>query len=429
MKTRISGSVTGISLMVLFLMAGCEDRVYEEYYVMTPVYMSFEDLRKSVEADDPKEISQPGKIYLKDNFIFINEYFEGIHIIDNTDPGNPVVAGFITIPGNVDIAVAGNILYADSFTDLVVLDISDMTDIHEIDRIEDIFPYTVPETEGKMLLTTMVEPAKGVVVAWDKEKRKERVAGQSSRDVFIRFETLGLATFAGAKDAGFSAGSSAGQGGSMARFGIYDNYLYAIDHLDMHIFNIENFSSPLKSGSERIDWSIETMFIYGDKMFIGGQRGMYIYDLNDPAKPVHLSTYWHITSCDPVVVEGDIAYVTLRAGTFCGAGDNRLDVIDISDLRNPKLIKDYQMREPYGLGVDNKILFICEGNKGLVVYNAEDPLMITKNKIADFPGIHAYDVIPVNGVLLMIGLDGLYQYDYSDPAKIEKLSFIPVYSN
>jgi hypothetical protein len=429
MNTKISGSVTGILLVVMFLIAGCEDRVYEEYYVMTPVYMSFEDLRKSVEADDPKEISQPGKIYLKDHFIFINEYFEGIHIIDNSDPKAPVINGFINIPGNVDMAITGNILYADSFTDLVVMDISDMGDIRVIDRIEDIFPYTVPETAGVMLLTAMVEPSKGVVVAWNKEKRKERVSGQSNNG-FISFRDQGLSTFSAARaDAGSSAGASAGQGGSMARFGIYDNYLYAIDHLDMHIFNIENFSSPLKSGSERIDWSIETMFIYGDKMFIGGQRGMYIYDLDDPAKPVHLSTYRHITSCDPVVVEGNTAYVTLRAGTFCGAGDNRLDVIDISDLRNPRLIKEYQMREPYGLGIDNNILFICEGENGLVVYNAEDPLMIARNKIADFPGIHAYDVIPVNGVLLMIGLDGLYQYDYSDPANIEKLSFIPVYSN
>lgn len=429
METRISGSVTGILLMMLVFMAGCEDRVYEEYYVLNPVYMSFEDMRKSVKIDEPKELSQPGKIYLKDNFIFINEYFEGIHIIDNSDPEAPVIAGFVTIPGNVDMAVVDNILYADSFTDLVVLDISDVSDINEIDRVEDIFPYTVPETGEVKLLSTMVEPSEGVVVAWEKELRRERVSNDSPNSFFL-FETMDVATSSATRaDAGFSAGASAGQAGSMARFGIFDNYLYAIDHLDMHIFNIENFASPQKTGSERVDWNIETMFIYGDKMFIGGQRGMYIYDLIDPAKPVKLSTYWHITACDPVVVEGDRAYVTLRAGAVCGGGDNRLDVIDISDLRNPTLIKGYPMREPYGLGIDDSILFICEGEKGLVVYNAENPLMIAANKIADFPDIHAYDVIPVNGILLMIGLDGLYQYDYSDPADISQLSFLPVYSN
>jgi hypothetical protein len=37
-----------------------------------------------------------------------------------------------------------------------------------------------------------------------------------------------------------------------------------------------------------------------------------------------------------------------------------------------------------------------------------------------------YDVIPYNGLLMMIGADGLYQYDYSNLQSIEQVSFIPV---
>lgn len=395
---------------------------------MNPVYMSFEDMRMAVNLDTPKELSEPGKIYLREDFIFINEYFKGIHIIDNSDPSSPVIAGFVNIPGNVDMAVVDNFLYADSFTDLVVLDISDVSDIKEIDRIEDIFPYAVPAIGEDHLMVSMVEQSKGVVVRWEKEKRREKV--DNTDDIgFNMFPEIGFRSDAFMKlSSGSSAGASAGQAGSMARFGIFDNYLYAIDHQNMHILNIENFSNPVSSGSKEVAWNIETMFIYGDKMFIGGQNGMYIYDLINPASPEKLSSYWHITSCDPVVVEGDIAYVTLRAGAACGGMDNRLEIIDVGDLRNPKLMKSYTMREPYGLGIDNKTLFVCEGDKGLSVYNAQDPFRITSNKIAHFPDIHAFDVIPVNGILLMIGLDGLYQYDYSDLTDIIELSFIPVYS-
>jgi len=38
-------------------------------------------------------------------------------------------------------------------------------------------------------------------------------------------------------------------------------------------------------------------------------------------------------------------------------------------------------------------------------------------------------VIPNNGVLMMIGEDGLYQYDYRDIENIELLSVIPVIEN
>jgi hypothetical protein len=429
MKANTSKSIIFVFLVMPFIITGCEDRIYHEYYVMNPVYMSVEDMRMSVNLDSPKELSKPGKIYLRENFIFINEYFKGIHIIDNSNPSSPVIAGFINIPGNVDMAVVDNFLYADSFTDLVVIDISDISDIREIDRIEDIFPYEVPDIGDVHLMVSMVEPSKGVVVRWEKEKRKEEVDSPGGVGYFF-FDQIGFGSRAFMElSSGKNAGASAGQAGSMARFGIYDNYLYAIDHVEMHIFNIENFSSPVSSGSKEVAWNIETMFIYGDKMFIGGQNGMYIYDLINPANPEKLSSYWHITSCDPVVVEGDIAYVTLRAGAACGGMDNRLEIIDVSDLRNPKLMKSYTMREPYGLGIDNKILFICEGDKGLSVYDAKDPFRITANKIADFPDIHAFDVIPVNGILLMIGLDGLYQYDYSELTDIIELSFIPVYSN
>jgi hypothetical protein len=40
--------------------------------------------------------------------------------------------------------------------------------------------------------------------------------------------------------------------------------------------------------------------------------------------------------------------------------------------------------------------------------------------------INAVDVIPLNSVLMMIGADGIFQYDYSDPNNIALLSQIVV---
>jgi hypothetical protein len=129
-----------------------------------------------------------------------------------------------------------------------------------------------------------------------------------------------------------------------------------------------------------------------------------------------------------VVVEGDYAYVTLRAGNMCGNDLSQLDVIDISNIYNPELIKVYPMEEPYGLGIDNSVLFVCDGDAGLKVYNASDPEEITSHVLAEYPDINAFDVIPLGDVLLMIGIDGLYQYDYADLENIYQLSHIPIYN-
>ena len=154
---------------------------------------------------------------------------------------------------------------------------------------------------------------------------------------------------------------------------------------------------------------------------------MYIYDVSDANNPQLLSNYEHIRSCDPVVVEGNYAYVTLRAGTACwNAATNQLDVVDISDLQQPKLVKSFAMSHPYGLGIDQGTLFVCEGDEGLKVFNAQDVQKIDQNLIAHLTGFDAYDVIPNGQTLLMIGQDGLYQFDYSNPDDIKQLSMLTV---
>jgi len=84
------------------------------------------------------------------------------------------------------------------------------------------------------------------------------------------------------------------------------------------------------------------------------------------------------------------------------------------------------MFNPYGLGIDQGTLFICDGEDGLKIYDAKDPFMLKSNMLAHFEEINTFDVIPVNDILIMIGTDGLYQYDYSDLNEISLLSKIPI---
>lgn len=404
----------------------CSDKIEEIYTVNTPVYLSYAELRSSFSVGNPEVIHQPGKIYFKDDFIFINEYQKGIHVINNADPSDPRIVSFIEIPGNVDMAIKGDKLYADSYIDLLTIDISDMDNITEVNRDTNVFPYIIPEYEVGML--GEIDQNKGIITGYEISEKTEAFTGnQYHYNRFPMWEARFFAMDAASKNS--ISGSGSGTSGSMARFTVFGNFLYAIDKASLHLFDISNAADPKFTKQIPISWEIETLFPYNQMLFIGARSGMFIYSLQNPANPQFISEFRHASACDPVVVEENYAYVTLRGGNLCGAIESQLDVIDISVIESPSLVKSYPMTEPYGLGIDNNVLFICDGKDGLKIYNASDPNAIDENVIAHYQNIDAFDVIPLGNVLLLIGADGLYQYDYSSPDDIKQISYIPVYNN
>jgi hypothetical protein len=392
--------------------------------------MSFDELRAAVKTEGPKDIQQAGKIYIIGKYLLVNEPGKGIHIFDNTDPAAPKNLSFINIPGNIDMAVKGSILYADSHIDLVAFDISNPASIREVSREENIFPVWTRSFAN----AGQIDPAKGIIVEF-KQSRTTQISGCGEASMSPYFWHEGMFAV-DTRQASFSASPAAsapsspskpGIGGSMARYTIYDNYLYTIDDANMQLFDISSPSNPTFAGLINVGFNIETIYPYKDKLFIGSQTGMHIYDNVDPANPVRLSTFAHVRSCDPVVADDKYAYVTLRNGNTCGGFTNQLDVVDISNLSSPRLVKSYQMSNPHGLGLDhvNNTLFVCDGSSGLKVYDANHPLNLDRNILSRKTG-HTYDVIPYKNIAIVTGNDGISQYDYTDPRNLKLLSKIPV---
>jgi hypothetical protein len=411
------------------LLEGCTDscEVKSEFTVYKPVYTTLEELRASVQMTEPEPIKTVGKIYYKDGFLFVNEPGKGIHVIDNSDPSSPRAKSFINIPGSYELAIKGDILYADSFIDLVALDISDLNNVREVNRLENIFG-------GYNSLGFYVDPQLGVVTDW--EANTEKKVYKSDCDVIIQpwggcYMEGGIALLNGAafdKSAAIAPGNGSGPGvgGSMARFTINNDHLYALDAGNVQAVDITSERNPVIKNKLHVSWDIETIFPHAQNLFIGSRSGMHIVDVSSPASPVKVSTYTHVRSCDPVVVNGQYAYVTLRSGTQCEGFTNQLEVIDIQNLQSPQLLKTYAMHNPHGLGIDRTTLFVCDGDQGLKVYDASDIQTIDKNQLAHYGEIDAFDVIPFNNILMMIGRNGIFQYDYTNPRSITLLSSIPV---
>ena len=217
--------------------------------------------------------------------------------------------------------------------------------------------------------------------------------------------------------------NEAGQGGSLARFILKDNYLYTVDIYGLNVFNILNPEAPVKVNSIPIGFNIETLFNLKDKLYIGSQNGMYIYSIENPETPTYIAEARHFTACDPVVANLTHAFVTLHADIGCGTTINVLETYDITDSANPVLIASRNLTKPIGMGLYQNYLFVCDDE--VKIFDISDPansvLVRSINK-------NSFDMIIYNNLLVLIGENGLYQYqlDESNIENIIELSTINI---
>jgi hypothetical protein len=407
MKRNLGNSI--LVLLILVFISGCNydcDKVtYTQY---RRIVLNLDSMRTAVKLQSARTIKTPGALYYKDGFVYVNERGEGIHIIDNRQPATPLPIAFINIPGNNGLAARQNYLYADSFLDLIVFDISDPSKIKEVQRFNNAFNQVVDPM-------IYFDSYSNALVKYQEEQ---------ITTTECEFEQFGMEESDFTADYALSQASETGSAGSMARFVVTDKVLYTVDESSMTVFDVSDAASPKKQTTIEFGWGIETIFPHDKNLFIGSQTGMHIFDNANPLEPVLISTYQHFRACDPVVVQGDYAYVTLRDGNTCNTSRNQLDIVDLKDLTAPKLIKSYDMLNPHGLGINGACLFICEGDYGLKTFDvdASDPSIITssfwlKDK-------HAFDVITLPNILMMVGEDGFYQYQYVCGENLEYLSKI-----
>ena len=390
----------------------CRSTFHYTYYV--PVYRTTSEVRANIRSNAPRSIERPGKIYVRGNFIFLNEIDKGIHVIDNSNPANPVNKAFIDIPGNMDLAVKGNTLYADLYTDLAAVDISNPLNAAVTKVIDGVFPYRY--------YGNFVADQSRVIVEWEK---RDTVVTEDCNGGPLAFpnDKVFIMYAATSSSGGSSATASVspyGVGGSMARFTIVGNRLYTVSNSELNVFNIDNAALPSFSRKNNIDWNIETIYPFKNNLFIGSSLGMFVFNISNPDNPAQIGQFSHVFSCDPVIADDDYAYVTLRSGTSCRGATNQMDVLRLNSSTNPTLIKSYPMTNPHGLSKDGNVLLVCDGAAGLKLYNAANPANL--QPLSTVAGLETYDVIALNGVALVVAKDGLYQYSYTNPSNPQFLS-------
>jgi hypothetical protein len=430
MKKLLLAKFISFFTLVLVLSSCSKDKCTTKmtYVKYEPVYKTLAEIRQPVSVVGPRAVKNPGKIYLYHSYLLINEQLEGIHLIDNSNPSNPVNVAFIKIEGNLDMAIKGNMLFADNYIDLVTIDLSNPLQATLVDRDMNVFPNYGEDIDGRLC-----------VAYSSREVTEDIECGQISgggfgnplvnQGVGVAMMSQGGTTSGSNGVSGRSGDATAGVGGSMARFTVNGNYLYTVDNSNLHTFDISNLSNPSEISNNTIGWAnIETIFPYQNMLFIGSNSGMFIYDLINPASPQQISVFEHANACDPVFVNGNRAYVTLRGGNRCQNFTNQLDIVDITNIQNPTLVTSHPMFNPHGLSIKNNVLYLCDGDEGLKVFDASNDIELVNRKLYQDNSIATYDVIasPYRDVLLVIGKDGLFQYDISNNTNLVRLSSIPV---
>ncbi|NOT35883.1 MAG: hypothetical protein HOP11_00735 [Saprospiraceae bacterium] len=384
----------------------CQNK--EVFYQYDPVYVSKDEIKNGYKVGASRTLKSAGKIYVYGDYLLINEPYEGIHIVNNSNPSSPQFISFITIPGNLDLAVINNILYADNYTDLLAINISNPASPVLHCRVEDVF------------MPILKDPLRGYLVRYKKTEFR-RIISCEDRNFGRGWFAEGDVLFK--NNSNGSGGSAPGLGGSTARFTIYGDYLYTVDISQLYVFDIKK-QCPLLLNKVQIGWNIETIYPYNDFLYIGSTSGMFMYGLKNPALPNLISSVSHWSSCDPVVAEGNTAYVTLHGGTACNGYTNQLDIIDISNIYTPVIIKSYDMFSPRGLAISEDFLYVCDD--GLKIYNVTDKLNMKLLKHEKLSLVNDIILYPDRKHCILTGEEGIRQYSIENNSKLRLLSNIPV---
>lgn len=407
-------------ILLILLLVSCNEPVYRIYTGNAPVYMSYSEFRSSVTIDNSVTLENPGKVYLSGNLLFIVEELKGIHIYDNSNPASPVKKTFVKIPGVTDISVSGTKLYADSYIDLVVLDIGNLDNISVSLRSNSRFTYLLPPRTNN-LPTAVADKDKGVVIEWEVRSIKEKDIGN---EYFMDYVGPGV-ILEKMNPAGASSGKSGdgiGANGSLPRFAIADDKIFIPTESEMFMYSLATLGNPVRALPEYSLYDLKTISVSGKYMFLGTYYYSHLVDITSPLSIQPLLYFDEVYSCSPFAVDDTLIFSTSRTGTFCGSSSNILSVISISDIQNPRLLKEYQMTAPLGFVKEGDILFVCDTYSGLTIYDASDPLTMTI--IKTYPEINAHNVLIYNDILVLLSNDGIYQYDYSDLQNITLLSSI-----
>jgi hypothetical protein len=329
----------------------------------TPRYLSPDDRLYSTES-----------MTLADKLLLVSDV-SGLHIYDISDLSAPRKVMRIRLGSNKTSAVKDDIIYTNDYNQLKAIRLSGDS-FAVVDSIGNKYPVW---NEGPM----------------------DGYEGGGCSACFSSYDPAPAPT-------GTSNSSS------YATFAVIDNYLYRAYDGRLITYDVSTPDKLKRIGSTDVGWYIQSMYPSENLLFLGGFAGMQIFDRSQPEKPVRLSQIEHTRACDPVVVSGSTAYITLRGSGLCGGAEDELLCVSIQNPAKPSLIGAKPLPTPWGLAVQNQKLFVSHGEYGYSLLDVTDPSAPAVT--ATWMDRPTRDFIWSGNTLFVMSRDNVYIYDVTDPA-------------
>ena len=322
----------------------------------------------------------------------------------------------------VSMTLAGDrLLVSDAYTGLHVYDVSNLTAPIKVIRIPLRYNQS-SAVKDDIIYTNSVDQLQAIRVTGDTYQVVARIGSEYRPidDMPIDSTPGGYGcACTNTYDPALVPDGALGGGSSFATFAMVDDYLYRVMEGTMHVYDVTTAAKPKELSSVRIGWDVETLQPSQNLLFLGGFRGMYIYDRSDPRHPKAIGQIQHTTACDPVVVTGSTAFITLRQ-SGCGGAADELMCVSIKDPRTPRILGEKPLTTPYGLAVQNQQLYVSHGESGYSLMDVSQP---TEPSVqATWVGSPTRDFIWSGNTLFVLSDHNVAIYDVSDPLTPRLLS-------
>lgn len=157
-----------ITLLASILLSACNSKKDQKVIGYKPIYAQTVDFEIKNLPTIP-QITNAGKIYIRNNFFYQLDNGKGVLIIDISDKSAPTPHAYIQVVGAQEISIKNNNLFVNSLNDLVIIDIENIEQVKEIGRVVDAFNLVdqkkSPPERGSF---ECVDTNKGTVIGWQK---------------------------------------------------------------------------------------------------------------------------------------------------------------------------------------------------------------------------------------------------------------------
>ena len=154
----------------VILLVGCSREENKQVITWVPVYISASEYSQ-ISSQPPTSIINGGKIALVNNKLFMVEQGQGIHVVNYSNPAQPVKERFIKVPGCYEVSMKNGYLIANNGPDLVSLNISDPDSVVVVNRLANVFKSlqeanSIPPNAVSGDYFECVDISKGIVSKW-----------------------------------------------------------------------------------------------------------------------------------------------------------------------------------------------------------------------------------------------------------------------